>query len=643
MGKPYSMELDQYYKTINWASRQDTTILCRLLSSWAADTVAVVGSGGSFSAAYVIARFRELAHRTHSVYLSPMAFFDFLLSNGNCRSILLSAEGKNTDILAACSAARSFDIECAALTFTQTNPLTLSNDIYHSLRLFTFDMPWGKDGYLATNTLVGMVALFYKALLGDTDYAKNQLSEVVNEKYLQSARAYWSSNIIKPEPKDSFLVLYDYCTASFAVDFESKISESALGTVQLSDFRQFAHGRHFGLSLGDQAPTVIAIYSPGTSDIAQRTIKLFPPNISVCERVIYGVTEMEILFKSLVEASFALEAISKKRNIDPGQPSIEEYGRLIHSLSSSNSFTTGRPAITQAAFRKRSHMTAGSKQYNEVISASEQYFHMLKNAKLKALACDFDGTLCFTEKRYDGMDLDISVEINRVLESGIRLVVASGRGKSLWDCLRKSIDPRWHKYVWVGYRAGSIIQTLDKEPQPVEMNKEFEELYEWLQSNAYFIDSDLQLSDYAKGGQFTYRLKNIAESKEFESCVRSWIDRYGKQGWRVYRSGHSIDILDPFTSKSNVISHAAKKMDICSHTEVLRIGDSGHEMGNDYELLNKGISLSVDRVSSCLDSCWNFAPSGQRQASACLYYLRNLHREGDHHKLSLPQEANVNL
>ena len=58
--------------------------------------------------------------------------------------------------------------------------------------------------------------------------------------------------------------------------------------------------------------------------------------------------------------------------------------------------------------------------------------------------------------------------------------------------------------------------------------------------------------------------------------------------------------------------------------EVLRIGDLGSWGGNDFDLLNQGLSLSVDRVSSNLDTCWNLGPPGSKGITTTMQYLRAL-------------------
>jgi hypothetical protein len=67
---------------------------------------------------------------------------------------------------------------------------------------------------------------------------------------------------------------------------------------------------------------------------------------------------------------------------------------------------------------------------------------------------------------------------------------------------------------------------------------------------------------------------------------------------------------------------------------VLRLGDSGQEGGNDYELLGDGLSLSCERVSVNLDSCWNYGAAGSNQAEVTMAYLRGLIRHEDGFRMS---------
>lgn len=74
-------------------------------------------------------------------------------------------------------------------------------------------------------------------------------------------------------------------------------------------------------------------------------------------------------------------------------------------------------------------------------------------------------------------------------------------------------------------------------------------------------------------------------------------------------------------------------------TQALRLGDSGDEEGNDYELLSKGCSLSADRVSASLTSCWNLASPGASQAGATQQYLDFLQKTDKGFELRFSKEG----
>ena len=96
-------------------------------------------------------------------------------------------------------------------------------------------------------------------------------------------------------------------------------------------------------------------------------------------------------------------------------------------------------------------------------------------------------------------------------------------------------------------------------------------------------------------------------------------------GLSTVASSHSVDILPAGTSKTAVVDTLDKE-----HSgSVLRIGDQGSAGGNDFELLSTGLSVSVDRVSSSLETCWNLGASGLYGQRLTLKYLRALRGETD--------------
>ncbi|MDE1464772.1 HAD hydrolase family protein [Spartinivicinus poritis] len=550
--------------------------------------------------------------------------------------MLLSAEGKNTDILASAKTAAMADISCAAVTLKKNSPLVEYSEQTGSVRTYSYDMPWEKDGYLATNSLIATVILFYKALFGPEE-TDQLISREFNAGSLRKYRNQWlTCRAILEYPTRPILVLHDTLTKPFAIDLESKLAESALANVEIADYRQFAHGRHLRLVNISKAPLIISVNSYTGENIATETLKLVPAGVPVAVFRVSGQTPQEILITSLLMASFATESIAKASDVDPGQPTIPQFGRDIHKLDPSKDLHSDiciEDAHGLAAYRKIGRTTSNSEQFSKVVDASHRYYSKLCSASIKAIVSDFDGTLCNTEGRYDGMCPEIREELSRLLREGITLVVASGRGDSLQRCLRQAIDTKYHDSIWVGYYGGSVIEKLNVDVQPPPANIGFQEIYEWLNSIAIY-HSKRPLEDMAKGGQFTIRLESNAQAQKLLMAIRSWFIDTDKIGWRVFSSGHSVDVLDSNTSKRNVIEFVAENFNLCPKSEILRLGDSGHEEGNDFELLSGGLSLSADKVTSSLLSCWNYAPPGNRQARATLSYLKHLTKFKDGHRIS---------
>ena len=88
-------------------------------------------------------------------------------------------------------------------------------------------------------------------------------------------------------------------------------------------------------------------------------------------------------------------------------------------------------------------------------------------------------------------------------------------------------------------------------------------------------------------------------------------------GLSVVRSTHSIDVLPRHVNKTLILEHLTKQ----GTGDILTIGDQGRWPGNDFALLDSGLSLSVDGTSPSWSTCWNLAPRGLRGPAAASHYL----------------------
>ena len=124
MGRPYKEELDFLPRCMEWAWQQDVKLLRRALQQYSGKSLLPIGSGGSFTAAIFAAQLHLDCFGAPSVPSTPLDVFSLPLSRTTAASaLLISAEGKNKDILAASKELLLRRIPTIALTLTPENPL----------------------------------------------------------------------------------------------------------------------------------------------------------------------------------------------------------------------------------------------------------------------------------------------------------------------------------------------------------------------------------------------------------------------------------------------------------------------------------------------------------------------------------------
>jgi len=254
-------------------------------------------------------------------------------------------------------------------------------------------------------------------------------------------------------------------------------------------------------------------------------------------------------------------------------------------------------------------------------SAGIAFRNNLQKATFKGIVCDFDGTCCNTSMRYDGLDLRLVKQIERLLSCGIRFAFASGRGESLQTDLRAKLSKELWRDVTIGNYSGSLIACLESKFVPPQEDPRLAALRDWLVDHC-MTDNVNQIK--IRGGQLGLSANSFEKRTFLVSAIRYWIALNRHVDWRVFCSGHSVDVLTKEVSKSNVVSALAKQTSSDISSELLRIGDSGQFDGNDFELLSDGLGLSVANVSPIRSSCWNLLPKGICGAAGTGYYLESL-------------------
>lgn len=614
MGKAYSDEMEQLPTTMKWAAQQNVDLLRRAVLLYCDRGLLAVGSGGSFTAAAFAAELHLRVYGRPSQAITPLECHQVPgVSAAQAAGLLLSAEGKNPDILAAARQLQLRGCPSIGLTLRAASPLVDLCDRTGAASLATYEMPWGKDGYLATNSLIATLVLLWRAYSTDAEF------ELRFESLLQwfdGLAAQLDLVVAGASFGNRALILHGLAGRIGAIDLESKLTEGALAFGQISNFRQFAHGRHLQLHVPADPVTIVSLRLDG-DPLADATLQLLPPSLGRVVDVAlpwlgYACTEL-----ASVLAVFLLTQIWAGEERDPGRPDVPQFGRDMHVLDVAHLVSEALPT-TRAVARKRSE----GYDANVVMVHAQNYIARLAGARFKALVCDFDGTFCDTVKRFGGLDTQIVRELIRLARGGVHLAFATGRGSKLAAALRKKLPEDIWPNVTLGCYSGSHVFRLDDQTvtKPTA-DCRLCDLARWL-TEVRALPAAVVPNPCA--GQLSLRGVPETEKVRLIAAINEWIAQQGLRGWRTFCSGHSVDVVTELAGKLLVVEQVCQRFGLDADTQVLRLGDAGDFGGNDYELMATGLSLSVESVSPDWSQCWNLLPRHLSGVRGTEYYLRGL-------------------
>jgi hypothetical protein len=633
MAKPYASEISHLASTFAWAMNSDITTLRNAVKTAGLSPLLAIGSGGSLTAAHALASLHQRCTGYLSSVATPLESVANPLSS-NAAIWLLSAGGGNVDILAAFHALaarepRQLSILCGKIT----SPLAEAAREHAYTDLVIYEPPTGRDGFLATNSLLAFVALLARAYGIEFEEcspefdtrAANILALLRNDEHWET----WHKLTIPLWTRNTTLVLHGPTTRIGAIDLESKFTEAAVGNLQIADYRNFAHGRHHWLAKRASESAVLAFVSEADQILAERTLRLIPEEIPQVRLFIGGPPESALLL-SLVAALRITGWAGEARGIDPGRPGVPEFGRKLYHLPLPKQRPHGRNATVSdddtVAIERKSGLSIERLMRRGELQRWQNCLKLfrkkLTETFFSGVVLDYDGTIVDTRDRFSPPRSEIANELVRILRTGACVGVATGRGGSVKRDLRTCIPTDLWSQVIVGYYNGAEIGTLADDHIPDGMAIVCDEL----KPLAAALRGQSELADLAEQTDRRYQITLEARRPTTESrlwdLAQQTLLLTDQRNVTVTRSSHSIDIVAAGVTKLNVLNHLREK---ARDMPILTMGDRGRWPGNDYELLKEPFALSVDELSVDPNTCWNLAPRGQRGVSATLGYLRALH------------------
>jgi hydroxymethylpyrimidine pyrophosphatase-like HAD family hydrolase len=605
MGRNYESELQLVQSTASWAATLDLSNWKDPVSRLMGRDLVVIASGGSVAAAQLLAQLHT--HRTGRLAL-VMTPLEFVSDTHRLDAAVwfISAGGGNNDILQAWHAAVIRGVQDVALLCATSNSqlATLARDARVRAAV-VFDVPVGRDGFLATNSLIAFCTVILR-LYGITPPAIPDRRAVPTTPGLLE--------------RDTLVILYGGWLKPVAIDLESRFTEAALGSIQIADYRNFAHGRHHWLAKRGDRTAVLALISPVFDALARDTLAEVPTNVPV-ERWQFSEDSPSIVLPGLQLALELAGAAATRIGYDAGRPGVPEFGHHIYDLKTSPQLP--RPATRDIAVARK--LSACGRQAEEerdrVLSGLARFEATLHAIHLSGIVLDYDGTIVATARRFESVEPEMAAELNRLLDAGLRLGVATGRGKSVHEKLREAIAQVHWARCDVGYYNGGTIRSLDSGCDGLAD----------LAVDPAIAAAQVALQDAPElaGATLDTRPLQItvtrAESDEHGLWmkVRSILERSKLGMLKVVHSSHSVDVVPLHVSKVAVVEQVARQAGV-DEGSILKIGDRGQWPGNDADLLAMSNGLSVDQVSGDPDSCWNLAPLGLTGPTATLYYLRRV-------------------
>lgn len=638
MGRPYERELALLPETYSWALSEPADAIRSLVGRLQSRTLVGIGSGGSYTTAVFACDLHCRATSQLGVPLTPLNLAGARPFLRDAGALLFTAGGRNADAIQAFDHLVALEpSELGIFCRSRASPLGKAAKSLNLVRFVEVAPPGGKDGFLATNSILAAATLLQRG------YSRSNSDCPLPAAYSDLVPTHLRSDAELDDacteiwPRNTTLILHGPETRAAAVDLESKFTEAGLGNAQISDFRHFAHGRHYWTAKHAETTAIISLSTSADAALADATLALIPPDIPVHRWEAPAPSENGAAsLAAIVHAVRLAGSAGRWLGEDPGRPVVPRFGRRIYSLGSRTRYqrpiSTNKEGLSPGAAISIARKVGS--RWNHLLpeettawrSRYDLFVQQILAVSFSGIVFDYDGTLCDSERRFDPLDSRIIRHLLRILAAGVRVGVATGRGKSARESLRDALPSRLWEKVLVGYYNGGDVAPLSDAMRPALDKSPANELTEIRRT----LTSDPILSSNIlteiRPKQLTITAVGNATLDEVFHIVQAVLALSKYVGVRAFRSGHSVDVVAPGVSKSSVLASVVGGDPASPDSpEVLAVGDQGDPSGNDAELLSHRHSLSVDRTSPLPHTCWNLAPRGIRGVEATLFYLEQLH------------------
>jgi HAD superfamily hydrolase (TIGR01484 family) len=625
----YEVELAQLGKTYINAIGMDISSLKVAVTGASGASIIGVGSGGSFTVASLLCNLHESYTGRVSRPSTPLELICNPTLASSSPVFLISAEGKNPDIIEALQRARRHSSRAVhLLTNRASSPIMDVAAALTDVTSHVFPLT-EKDGYLATNSLLLDAVLIARAY-GELDLATKPLPPTIDEFFIGEKNipqwlaesAHFASEAVT---RRSIIVVYAPLLRPIAADLESKLSEAALLYCQFVDIRSFAHGRHLWLAERPEDCAILALTETSLSALWQGMRALIPSNVPTCEMALGGATPQDLLAGLIAQMGF-VSLVASAMGKDPAKPDVPEFGRQLYYLDLPSFIPKLEDPSAPGQQSKLEVLGAHwpSTQRSGILNRSlDDFIADFREKEFRSIVFDYDGTLCNSHRNDTKPPHAILQQITKLAENGISVGIASGRGGSIKEYLEEFLpSTAWAKIylgLYNGGWMGRVGASIPEQGATSEFLSHVRRIVVRLKSLGVPIERIRETYPF----QVSIRFDEGVQAEQMWFVIADALRQSGLDPSTVVRSKHSVDVLARGVNKSHLIAYIVQHDNIDPY-EVITMGDQGAWPGNDYSLLEHRYSLSVDQPSRRLDRGWKLAPDSKRDVDATLWYLERL-------------------
>lgn len=649
VGSYYGEELAQLGHTYAAAYTADIEALKLAIASTAESSIIGVGSGGSFTVASLLCSLHEAYTGRVSRPSTPLEIICSPALASSSPVFLVSAEGKNPDIVEALERARRFSSRTVhVLTNRQDSHLMQHVGALPGVKPYVFELA-RKDGYLATNSLLldaVLVARAYGELNGrhqpmPLEFEALRVGNQTVDNWLTAAQPF----ILETVRRGALTVIYSPLLKAVATDLESKLSEGALLHTQLADLRSYAHGRHLWLADRPQDCTILALVEPTLGVLWEGMRGKFPSGIPTLDMPLAGSDPVHLI-AGLVAQMHIVAAVGRELGKDPGRPDVPSYGREIHYANLRDLIPlpqAAAPAEEQSKYDVLGAHWPSQRDHGVMRRAALAFADAIQAQRFRAVVFDYDGTLCSSQSRDSPPPLDVVEHLVRLVRAGIIVGIASGRGGSIQTCLKEVVPQDVLPKIRLGlYNGGWISPANVPPPESSQETSEFLSHVTRIVVRLKSLGVPILAHRTTHPYQVSVRFREGLATDAMWFVIADALRQAGLDLSTMVRSKHSVDILAKGVSKSVLVADIIQK-DKVDPYEVLTMGDQGAWPGNDAAFLEHRYSLSVDMPSRRLDRGWKLAPVEKRDIDATLWYLEHMKtEEGGVFRMDFPRSKGSN-